>query len=48
MEKIASSTNDAGKSGYLPSGNQNYIHACNPILVSTQSGLRILISDLNP
>jgi hypothetical protein len=45
-EKNASSTNGAGKIGYLPAENRNSIHVCHPVLVSTQSGLRTLISDL--
>jgi hypothetical protein len=47
-EKTASSTNVAGKSRYLPAENGNKIHAYHPVLVSTQSGLRILISDPKP
>jgi hypothetical protein len=35
-EKTTSSTNVAGKSGYLPAGNLNSIHAYNTILSSTQ------------
>jgi hypothetical protein len=44
-KKTTSSTNVAGKSGYVPAEHQNYIHACHPALVSTQSGLRTLILD---
>jgi hypothetical protein len=43
-----SSRNIAGKSDCLPAGNWNQIHACHPVLVSSQSGLRTLISDLTP
>jgi hypothetical protein len=45
-EKTASSAKMAGKSGYLPAENCNWIHAYHPVLVSTQSGLRTLISYL--
>jgi hypothetical protein len=34
-----------GKSGYLPTENWNWIHACHPVLESSQSGSRTLISD---
>jgi hypothetical protein len=44
-EKTASSTNAAGKSGYPSARNYNYIHVYHPVLVSTQSGSRTLISD---
>jgi hypothetical protein len=37
-KKTASSTNVAGKNGYLPAENRNQIHACHPVLLSTQSG----------
>jgi hypothetical protein len=47
-EKTDSLTNVAGKNGYLPAENWNFIHASYPVLVSTQSGLRTLISDLKP
>jgi hypothetical protein len=47
-ESTASSTNFAGKSSYLPAENWNYIHACYPELVSTQSGLSTLILVLKP
>jgi hypothetical protein len=46
MEKIASSTNVARKSGYLPAEHWKYIHACHPVLISTKSRLRILKLDL--
>jgi hypothetical protein len=45
-EKTASSTNVAGKSGYLSARNWNYVHFYHPVLVSTQNGSRTLISDL--
>jgi hypothetical protein len=35
-----SSTNVAGKTEYLRAENQNQIHVCQPVQVSTQSGLR--------
>jgi hypothetical protein len=41
-DKTASS-DFAEQSGYLPAENWNQIHASHPVLVSTQSGLRILI-----
>jgi hypothetical protein len=47
-EKIAWSTNIAGKSGSLPAENGNKIHACHPVLVATQSGLKTLILVLKP
>jgi hypothetical protein len=42
-ENTASSTNVAGKTGYLHAENWNWIHVFHPVQVSTQSGLRILI-----
>jgi hypothetical protein len=39
-------TNVAGKSGYPSSKKLKLIHVYHPILVSTQNGLRTLISDL--
>jgi hypothetical protein len=45
-EKTASSTNVAWKSDYLLAENWNEICACHPVLVSTQTGLKTLISDL--
>jgi hypothetical protein len=33
--KTASSTNVAGKSGYLPAKKWNYIHVYHPVVVST-------------
>jgi hypothetical protein len=47
-EKTASSTNAAGKSGYMSAENSHEICACDPILVSTQTGLITLISDMKP
>jgi hypothetical protein len=46
-EKRASSTNVAGKSGYLSAKSWNKIHVYHPIIVSTQNGSRTLISDRN-
>jgi hypothetical protein len=45
-EKTSSLINVARKNDYLPPENLNYIHATHPVLVSTQSGLRTLLSDL--
>jgi hypothetical protein len=45
-EKTDSSTNVFGKSGYLSAENRNYIYAYDPVLLSTQSGLQTLISDM--
>jgi hypothetical protein len=45
-EKTASSTNVAGKSGYLPAKKLKLDHVYHPVLVSTQNGSRTLISDL--
>jgi hypothetical protein len=39
----ASSTNVAGKTGYLPAENLNLIHVFYPVQVSTQRALRALI-----
>jgi hypothetical protein len=39
-EKTASSTNVAGKRGYLPALDWNCIHAYHPVLVSTESALK--------
>jgi hypothetical protein len=48
VEKTASITNVAGKSGYLPAENLNYIYGYHPVLITTQRGVRTLISDLTP
>jgi hypothetical protein len=45
-EKTASSTNVAGKTGYLHAENWNEINICHLELVSTQSILRTLMGDL--
>jgi hypothetical protein len=36
-KKTASSTNVAGKSGYLPTEDWKKIHACRPVLVQGQN-----------
>jgi hypothetical protein len=46
-EKAASSTNVAGKSGYLPAKNSNLIHVYHPILVSTQNRSRTRNSEVS-
>jgi hypothetical protein len=42
-----SSTNVAGKSGYLPEENQIYIDVYHSVLMSTKNGSRTLISVCN-
>jgi hypothetical protein len=42
-KKMASSTNVAGKTGYLHAENWNLIYIFNPVQASTQSGCRTLI-----
>jgi hypothetical protein len=44
-EKIASSTNAAGKSGYLLAKKLKLDPCYHPVLVLTQNGSRTLISD---
>jgi hypothetical protein len=45
-EKTASSTNVAWKGGFLPAKTETRSMFNHPVLVSTQNGSRMLISDL--